>query len=202
MNPGRVSTRMKILLWFQMMIFIVIFPTRFLYSQYSLSFGGTNAYVAFGNDTILGLPEFTLECWFKKSGAGVSTTTGTYGVVAVPLIAKGRAEADGSTVDMNYFLGINTTTATLVADFEEGTGQSSPGLNHPVSGITPVLNDIWYHACVTYDSVSWKLYLNGMLEAQTSPSVLPQQWSVQHSSLASALNSTGGTFRLLQRNNG
>jgi hypothetical protein len=30
-------------------------------------------------------------------------------------------------LDMNYFLGIRPTDNVLVADFEEGTGQTSPG---------------------------------------------------------------------------
>ena len=51
--------------------------------------------------------QFTLELWFKRTGAGLTTGTGTGGITAVPLIAKGRSEADGTNQDANYFLGID-----------------------------------------------------------------------------------------------
>lgn len=172
-------------------ILLVIIPQSFIYSQFSLSFGGTDAYASLGNDTVLGLKQFSLECWFMSTGNGTAASTGTYGLNAVPLVAKGRAESDGSTLDMNYFLGIDGTTGVLAADFEEGNGQPSPGLNHPVYGITQIMDSVWYHACVTYDGNEWNLYLNGFPEGYSAPGVLPQFRSLQPASLASALNSSG-----------
>ena len=68
---------------------------------------------------------FTLELWFKRTGAGVGTSTGTGGIAsAIPLIAKGRAEAETPAADINYFLGIDATSGKLVGDFEEGAGRS------------------------------------------------------------------------------
>ena len=82
---------------------------------------------------------FTVETWFKREGPGVSIGTGTGGLTAVlPLVTKGRGEAEASNKDFNYFLGINTagTSPVLAADFEEGAAGASPGLNHPLSGAT------------------------------------------------------------------
>ena len=37
----------------------------------------------------------------------------------MPLVTKGTGEAEGSNVDINYFLGIDSKTRVLVADFED-----------------------------------------------------------------------------------
>src|SRR5206468_1458483 len=127
---------------------------------------GANDYVTFGSATRLDSATFTVEVWFKRTGPGLSTSTGSGGVDAIPLVAKGRAEADGTTQDMNYFLGLRASDGVLVADFEEGATGPSPGLNHPVAGVTAVANNVWYHAAATYDGSTWRLYLNGVLETQ------------------------------------
>jgi hypothetical protein len=79
--------------------------------SYALDLNGTTGFVTFGRADALGASRFTLETWFKREGAGVSTSTGSGGVTAVPLVTKGRAENDGSNVDMNYFLGIDGASA-------------------------------------------------------------------------------------------
>lgn len=80
----------------------------------ALQFNGSSQYVTFGAAPGLGAATFTLETWFKRTGAGVGTSTGSGGIAsAIPLVTKGRAEAEGSNVDMNYFLGIDTATMTF-----------------------------------------------------------------------------------------
>ena len=162
-------------------------------AQSAVLLDGTNDHVTFGAASALGASQFTLETWFKRTGAGVATSTGSGGVTAVPLVAKGRAEADGSVVDMNYFFGIRGTDSVLVADYEEGTGQTSPGLNHPLVGTTPLQRDVWYHGAATFDGTTLRLYLNGNLEASLAIGAgrLPQSASTQHASLGSALTSAG-----------
>jgi hypothetical protein len=158
----------------------------------ALSFAGTTGYVTFGDSAALDLPQFTLETWFRRDGAGVTTTTGTGGVTnAIPLLTKGRGEAEGSVVDMNYFLGIRASDNVLCADFEEGATGSSPGLNHPVLGVTPITPGAWHHAAATYDGVMWSLYLDGNLEDTVTVNQPPQSLSVQPAGLATGLNSMG-----------
>jgi hypothetical protein len=97
---------------------------------------GNADYVTFGRPPALGAAKFTIETWFKRDGTGVTTSTGSGGLAtALPLVTKGRAELEASNVDMNYFLGINVgTTSVLAADFEEGATGTTPGLNHPNRG--------------------------------------------------------------------
>ena len=69
-----------------------------------LQFNGTSQYVTFGPAAGLGLQNFTVETWFKRTGTGVAVSTGTNGVMAVPLVTKGSPQADGTNVDENYIL--------------------------------------------------------------------------------------------------
>ena len=151
--------------------------------------------MTFGDPAALDLAQFTIETWFHRDGTGATTTTGTGGVTsAIPLVTKGRGEAEGTDVDMNYFLGIRASDNVLVADFEEGVGGPGPlGQNHPVIGITPIQNGVWYHAAATYDGQTWNLYLNGNLETSLTftATIPPRSDSIQRAALASALNSTG-----------
>jgi hypothetical protein len=158
----------------------------------SFGFDGTNDFVSFGPALELGVSTFTIECWFKRTGVGRATTTGTGGITnAIPLVTKGRGEAEASNVDMNWFLGISTNANVIAADFEEGAAGTSPGLNHPVFGNTALEEDIWYHAAATYDGTNWTLYLNGNVETNLAVGQPPRWDSIQHAALASALTSVG-----------
>jgi fibronectin type 3 domain-containing protein len=156
-----------------------------------VEFDGANDYITFGTASGLGTATFTLETWFLRTGTGSTANTGSGGVNGIPLIAKGRGEADGNNKDMNYFLGIRDSDNVLVADFEEGAAGSSPGLNHPVAGVTPVSNNVWHHAAVTYDGTQWQLFLDGVLDAELTVGQPPRSDSIQHASLATAMNSSG-----------
>ena len=117
-------------------------------------------------------------------------------MVAVPLIAKGMAEAEGGTVDMNYFLGIRSSDNVLVADFED----TATGLNHPVAGTTAIPSDgAWRHAAATYDGTTWRLYLDGVLQAQLVVGAFtPQFNSIQHATLGTRAQ-LDGRHRLARR---
>ena len=149
----------------------------------ALGFDGATNYVSFGPAPILGLHQFTLELWFRRTGPGL--TANTDGITVVPLITKGRTEADNSNLDTNYFLGI--CGSVLCADFED----TETGANHPVSGVTNLSLDTWYHAAVTYDGTAWALYLDGSLETSETEGATPRFDSLQHAGLATAMNSSG-----------
>ena len=103
----------------------------------AVQLNGTSQYVTLGSASQLRSATFTVELWFKRTGAGAGTGTGNGGIAsAIPLITKGRAEAETTTADVNYFFGIDATTDKLVADFEEGAGGAAPSANHPITGTT------------------------------------------------------------------
>ena len=140
-----------------------------------------------GEPNNLKLENFTISCWFKRSGDGITSSTGTGGIEAEPLVTKGRGESDNNNRDMNYFLGIDPATGFLAADFED----IDSGGNHPVFGTTTIEDNLWYHATATYDGNIWRLYLNGNLEAESTENVTPRYDSIQNNAIGSALNSTG-----------
>lgn len=154
----------------------------------ALSFDGSDDYVTFGDNASLKLGTFTLECWFKRAEGGTGASTGVGGVTGIPLITKGRGQSDSSNVDCNYFFGIDVNTGVLVADFED----MATGLNHPISGSEVIPVGVWQHAVATFDGTTWRIYLNGRLEAESSAGgQVPRSDSIQHAGLGTALNSSG-----------
>jgi uncharacterized protein YjdB len=162
---------------------------------YALNFASSsNNYVGSSSGSSFGLSVFTLELWLYRKGVGTSATSGNGGITdGIPLITKGRGEADGSNLDCNYFLSIHKTDGTLGADFED----MATGLNHPISGITPILNNVWYHVAATYDGTTWTLYLNGQVEKSlyvgtlNSARATPRYDSIQWFGIGTTFDSLG-----------
>lgn len=166
----------------------------------ALFFNGATGHATMGRAPELGLAVFTLECWFFQTGAGATASTGTGGITAVPLIAKGRGEADGSNLDCNYFLGLDAA-GRLVADFEAAPAPGlAAGQNHPVTGTRTANPDTWNHAAVSYDGATWQLYLNGEPDTALAlpAGATPRADSIQHFGLGTALNSTGAPAGFFQ----
>ena len=131
----------------------------------ALQLNGSSQYATLGSTSQLRSATFTVELWFKRTGAGLGTNTGNGGIPdAIPLITKGRAEGETAAADINYFLGIDASSGQLVADFEEGQTGATPSLNHPITAATVVTLNVWHHAAATYDGSTWNLYLDGVLD--------------------------------------
>ena len=176
-------------------------------NESGLAFNGASSYVSMGfgaTAASLNTSSFTVECRFMRTGPGVTASTGTGGVTtALPLVAKGVGEGDGSNLDANYFLGIDNATGRLCADFEQSVatnnGTAYPaGQNFPVFGSTVLQNGVFYHVAATYDTATaiWKLYVNGVAETttQTLPTfvgVVPRPDNIQGLGIGTTVNSTG-----------
>lgn len=164
-------------------------------AQHSMGLGGSRTCIS-STDPAFRLSQFTIECWFRLENGSTFTSTGQFN--AIPLITKGRNEAEASPADINYFLGIREKSFLLCADFENTTGGSNPGGNNPITGTTRIFQGLWYHAAITLSNTTFSLYLNGNLEAQRSISTAPQSGGVQPFCIGSAINSTGssaGSFK-------
>ena len=159
-------------------------------SEVALNFDGVNDYVSFGNAIGLGTATFTLEAWIRRDAAGAATSTGTGGVTAVPIVTKGRAEADGSNLDANYFLGIDANNH-LVGDFED----AATGLNHPVIGTISIpvsAYNLARRAPAHTTAPTWRLYVDGVLDTTLAVgNFTPRADSIQHAGLGTAMTSTG-----------
>jgi VCBS repeat-containing protein len=154
----------------------------------ALDLGAGNAYVSFGDPAALDLAQFTIETWFKRTGAGTANTTGSGGIVnALPLVTHGSPQGDGSNVDANWLLVIDDASDVIGADFED----MATGLNHPVYGTTTIANDVWYHAAATFDGAAWRLYLNGELETMLAVAASPRSDSIQQAALGAMIESNG-----------
>lgn len=153
-------------------------------STHGLVFDGAS-HVTMGLAPALGLSTFTLEAWVRRDGRGKAAGTGVGGLKLVPLIGKGRGESDGSDVDCNYSFGFYGDV--LGADFED----MATGANHPIQGKTAVSLGAWHHVAATYDGATWRLYLDGELDAEAVAGAEPRHDSLQHFGLGAAFDSKG-----------
>ena len=155
----------------------------------------TSTYVTFGDPAKLDLATFTIETWFKRTGAGTPNTTGTNGILnALPLVTHGAPQAEGSNVDANWMLLINDATDVIAADFED----MATGLNHPLSGVTTISNNVWHHAATTFDGTTLKIYLDGKLENSLVTGAVPRSDTIQSAALGTMITSTDATNGFFQ----
>ena len=153
--------------------------------EHAVSLNGSNQYVRFGQARTRCL-HFTIELWFKRTGAGVGTRKGVVATV-YPAADEGRAEVDGSNVDMNYFLG-STPRAVLTADFED----LATGANHFVVGTNAISSNVWHHAAATYDGGKSGASTSTAFDKTQAVGAPTPTWdSIQHAALGTAMNSTG-----------
>lgn len=158
-----------------------------LASPAAVWFDGADDYITFGAATNCGGSNLTVSCRFMLRPGGVSVSTGSGGRTMFPLVMKLVGQSDGSNLDGNYALGVNSSGGAITADFES----YATGSNHPVDGTTVIQSNRWYHAALTYDGAAYRIFLDGVLEGTTTTANYPRFDSIQHLGIGRALQSTG-----------
>ncbi|MCA9048998.1 MAG: LamG domain-containing protein, partial [Planctomycetaceae bacterium] len=148
---------------------------------------GGRSHVIVGEGSGLSTPQFTVECWFKWQGRGEAISTGVGGVTALPLLARGGGETDGTGFGLNYFLGLDPATGRVVADFQDLFG----GHHHPVTSGGSVAQNAWTHAAAVFNGKTWRLYVNGRLEVDQSLVTVSRIDSRQMNALGTTLDGYG-----------
>jgi len=111
-----------------------------------LEFDGVNDYVDCGNSTELDITEsITLECWVKGNHLGSWDR----------ILAKGY--------DNSWFLGTFDTNGTARFRLD-----SNSSMIAQLESNTIIQDGKWHHISGTYDGAQLKLYIDGILENQTS----------------------------------
>ena len=172
------------------------------YSCQSLRFTDTS-YVNLGNNASLHLTNFTIvKARIKIEGYGSTTETGTTGsgggqAGIVPIITKGRAQAESASVDINYFLGYRLSDMKLVADFEDNRTSQ----NHSVVSAATLPMYQWTQVGASFNvsTQTWKLFIGTTIETfvLSGGPFTPQSTSAVNACIGSSLN-TGGSVRAVQ----
>lgn len=151
----------------------------------ALLFDGEDDHVTMGVAPELGLAELTIEAWVRRDGPGTEAGTGAGGLRLVPIAGKGRGENDQDVLNCNYAFGF--VGGVLGADFED----DATGANHPIVGTAAVPWGEWHHVAATYDGATWRLYLDGRLDASSTVDATPRADSIQHFGIGTTFNSEG-----------
>ena len=154
------------------------------FTQAALQFDGTNDHVSLGSAAGLSATNFTLEAWVKRTGRRRHRVDRLRWPDAVPLITKGRHDQDGTTEDMNYFLGLDAT-GHIAVDFEDFATSNN---NHPFTGPGRGQQNVWHHVAVTYDGSTWRLYIDGVLDGSDPDAGTPRFDSTAHAAIATSLD--------------
>ncbi|MDQ3299946.1 MAG: metallophosphoesterase [Myxococcota bacterium] len=151
----------------------------------ALSFDGVDDHATTGLKPELGLEQLTIEAWVRRDGAGKTVTSGAGGLSLVPIATKGLGEGDGSNLDCNYAFGF--WGDVIGADFED----AASGANHPVMGKTAIPLGSWHHVAATYDGMTWRLYVDGVLDGEAVANATPRADSIHPFAIGTAITSTG-----------
>jgi len=114
-------------------------------------------------------PRFTVSAWIRRMGTGTTISMGAGGLAAVePIFCGGMGESETIGLNVAWALAYIPPSGSIGGDFEDMTN----GGNHFITAsVNSILNNTMSHVALTYDyssslnTGSWKLYINGALNA-------------------------------------
>jgi hypothetical protein len=169
-------------------------PNCQLMHQCALRFNGIDQWVVQEQLRGFDTAAFTLETWFNWAGDGTPIPENQGDLSdGIPFISIGDGEGSGTGADANLFFGIQASTGRLMAAFkEEPSISGSPAQDFPIFGNTPITPGTWHHAAITYDGQTWRLYLDGKLDARLTYAapIMPKLIDSRLAYLAAVLSST------------
>ena len=186
---------------------ISLILSAMLANAQALRLNGSNGHIKAPNNAAFQLLDFTLETWIRIDGRGRIGGSGGGGGGAtgfntlIPLITKGRSDADGTaTREINYYFAYDSATRRLVADFED---RKSTNNNHAAMSNIVLDTCTWQHVAVSCKGSSggtrqWVFYLNGValetipITGGDDPNEQPQNGSIALLTFGSAINITSG----------
>ncbi|MBX4196406.1 LamG domain-containing protein [Candidatus Pacearchaeota archaeon] len=139
----------------------------------ALTFNGVASAVnvSVNNSVDFIMPSYTIMAWIYIIGNGTNASTGGGGATIYPIISKGINESsESTTTDIQFYLGINSSSGTLQGGFENHTNAGAGGgQNSPIVGVTVLETYTWYQVALVVEEKKYEsLYINGILEANTS----------------------------------
>ncbi len=118
-----------------------------------LEFGGSDM-VTVDDDPALDLTSFTLSAWVKIP----RITTGTWQIIA--------SKENRNPTGRNYGTFAHTNSGVVHYSFTTGGWKS-------FDAKTVITNGAWHHVVATYEKPDFKLYVDGTVDAQSSPGTDP-----------------------------
>ena len=133
---------------------------------FRLAFDGTDDAVDLG--VAAATPQYSLSAWLRPRGTGTVASSGTGGILIAPVVAKGAAETEDVTKDINYMMGL-TALHTVGSDFE----RTPDSQNEPVTGARSLADLTWHHVVVTFDDATEAVYVDGVLDTSVAIAATP-----------------------------
>jgi hypothetical protein len=119
----------------------------------AMEFGGADM-ITVSYDQAFDITEFTLAAWINVDGQ-----SGKWQIIA--------SKENRNPTGRNYGLFCNINTGVIHYSFTNNAAWQS------FDAKTVVTDGTWHHVAATYDGSDFKLYLDGVVDAQTSPGVEP-----------------------------
>lgn len=133
----------------------------------ALNFDGTDDFIDCGTASNLDITIGTWEAWVNLSTLSTNSR----------IFFKENADGFGSGTYESYFLAAN---GKFQADIKIGA------TNYSVTSVTSPLTNTWYHVAVTFDGLSLKMYINGILEVTNALTIGAMNPGTGHLSLGAS----------------